>query len=119
MRLKERIEQRLSGWEWFYTGLDRSKLENGNKSKAWSSKSAKPKEKSYLYNKIKEDYEKNFVIPELEKKKAKLEHLRSFYKPVSFTSILHFPDNKRGARQPCKRTRKTSPSKNPRKVQYA
>ena len=62
-------------------------MEKTQKSKAWSSKSEKPKEKHYLYNKIKEEYEKNYVIPELEKKKQKLEHLRSFYKPVGFHSL--------------------------------
>ena len=38
--------------------------------------------KSYLYEKIRNNYEQNFVIPELIEKKKKLDNLRSFHRPV-------------------------------------
>ena len=39
-------------------------------------------EKEYVHDKLEKEYEEKFIIPTLEQKKAQLENIRNFYKPI-------------------------------------
>ena len=75
-KLKEKLEE-------LKVKLERTSFERTQRTRAWVNTSQTPRKKTYLYQKLKEEYEKNFVIPELEKKKQKLENIRSFHQPIN------------------------------------
>lgn len=60
MRIKERFEEMKAK-------MEKTSMERTQRPKGWSSQLNNLQKKPYLYQKIKENYEKNCVLPELEK----------------------------------------------------
>jgi hypothetical protein len=88
VQLKERIEE-LGKLSNIIIHLEKRQSNRNQQAKAWQSQNNEHARITPLFKKIKENYEKNFVIPELELKKERLQNLRDLYKPVIYYFLSH------------------------------